>query len=158
MYFSSTATAALFVTFTALISNIYAVCIEPPKHLKHHPIGIDKRSSIRFCKHGEKPDPPFDFKKWESSIHNLRPTGVLGHALPTEHYWTHRFVPTGTGAGRAHPTGVFWHNEFRHTGTAVSHRPRPTHTFHHKTKSTGTASTTKKSFQTKHPRAVDWSG
>jgi len=166
MYFSSSATAAVLIAFTTLFSSVHANCIEPPKHkfMSKVPFGSIFRSS-KWCKAGEKPDPPFDFKKWASTHTVKRPTGVFGYARPTGTgiFWHNKFGVTGTsGNGRALPTGgVFWHKPGQ-TGTAVSRMPRPTFTVHHTSMVTSKASTTtsnsRRSFQTPNPRAVEWTG
>ena len=187
MYFSTSATAAVLIAFTSIFSSVHAGCVERPKYTLLNKLsfgGIFR--SPNWCKPGEKPDPPFDFKKWSATHTVNRPTGVFGYARPTGTgiFWHNRFGTTGTagngrplptggifwnkpgqtgtaGTGRLFPTGgVFWHKPGQ-TGTAVSRMPRPTFTFHQKPKSTSTASTTttnRKAFQTPKPRAVEWAG
>ena len=175
MYFSTSATAAIFIAFTSIFSNVHAGCIERPKHKAFNKLSFGGlfRSS-KYCNPEKKPDPPFDFKKWTASHTINRPTGVFKHMRPTGSglYWLGKLGATGTaGAGRVLPTaGVFWHKPGQ-TGTAVSRIPRPAFTFPHAPKPTSTASkststsstttsstttTTRKSFQTPRPRGVEW--
>ena len=166
MRISTPATTAIFIAFTTLFSSVQANCVERPKSILLNKFtfgGIFK--STKWCKPGEKPTPPFDFKKWSATRTGNRPTGVSGYVRPTGSagvFWYNRFGATGTaGTGRPNPTaGVFWHKPGQ-TGTAVSRVPRPTITIHKKIRSTTivtATATNKKPFQTTGPRAVEWTG
>jgi len=160
MYFSTPKLTAICIAFTSLICSVHSNCIERPMFLKSISFGLIDR----WCKPGQKPDPPFDFKKWASTHTFSRPTGTVGYARPTgaRIFWQNNFMPTGiAGKHRVLPTGgVFWHQPGQ-AGTAASRIPRPTFTFTHHSKSTSTASATTTSrapTQTPQPRAVEWTG